>query len=318
MKRTVIFLFSCVLLLVSGCMKYVADRMAADPMAEVLAIATLRQDDTGFFLQVSDTESVEVINPEAIHFKPDTRCMVRYYIGARYGNRYTYTTAFTPYATIGRPYDLPFYETSNGATLRYFWMTAGDALWKLQTDAADITSADGDGSFFWMRGEYVDDQGQLTSGKIRLTGRDIALELSIMTLKTDSNTLAVNVICDGITHQLTTLGMWEQGTDQWTWHTVELPLDQFAGKTVQVQLVGTLRTHSGVFVDAIKVSSMLPGITGDLNGDGAVDVEDVNLLINVILELQSADTLSGDADISADGNTDIEDVNTLINLILNQ
>jgi hypothetical protein len=86
MKRTVIFLFSCVLLLVSGCMKYAADRMAADPMAEVLAIATLRQDDTVFFLQVSDTESVEVINPEAIHFKPDTRCMVRYYIVSRTPN----------------------------------------------------------------------------------------------------------------------------------------------------------------------------------------------------------------------------------------
>ncbi len=256
------------------------------------------------------TVTFRVVEPNA------DQTMVRYYIGARYGNRYTYTTAFTPYATIGRPYDLPFYETSNGATLRYFWMTAGDALWKLQTDAADITSADGDGSFFWMRGEYVDDQGQLTSGKIRLTGRDLKLEMEIMTLRTDSNTLAVNVLCDGASRSLATLNMWEQGTDQWTWHTVEMPLDQYAGKTVQVQLVGTLRTHGGVFVDAIKVTSTPTGLVGDLNGDGAVDVEDVNLLINVILELQSADTLSGNADITGDGSTDIEDVNALINLIL--
>ena len=61
-----------------------------------------------------------------------------------------------------------------------------------------------------------------------------------------------------------------------------------------------------------------PGIVGDLNGDGNVDIEDVNLLINVILETITPDQLAGNADIDGSGVTDVADINELINLVLNQ
>ena len=57
-----------------------------------------------------------------------------------------------------------------------------------------------------------------------------------------------------------------------------------------------------------------PSLRGDLNGDGNVDVEDVNLLINMVLgSVPQTDA----ADLSGDGNADIADVNALINLVLN-
>lgn len=57
-------------------------------------------------------------------------------------------------------------------------------------------------------------------------------------------------------------------------------------------------------------------INGDLNGDGNVDIEDVNLLINLILEKTTVDQLKGNPDLDGSGTTDVADVNTLINIIL--
>ena len=61
-----------------------------------------------------------------------------------------------------------------------------------------------------------------------------------------------------------------------------------------------------------------PGMTGDLNNDGVVDVEDVNLIINLVLDAISSDDVSGDADLDGSGGIDIADVNALINIILAQ
>ncbi|MBR1474270.1 MAG: M6 family metalloprotease domain-containing protein [Muribaculaceae bacterium] len=53
--------------------------------------------------------------------------------------------------------------------------------------------------------------------------------------------------------------------------------------------------------------------TGDLNGDGTVDVTDINTLINIILGKSEQQR---DADINGDGTVDVTDVNMLINIIL--
>lgn len=54
-------------------------------------------------------------------------------------------------------------------------------------------------------------------------------------------------------------------------------------------------------------------ITGDINGDGVVDIADVNAVIDMILNLsQSTDA----ADINGDGIVDIADLNLIINIIL--
>lgn len=55
-------------------------------------------------------------------------------------------------------------------------------------------------------------------------------------------------------------------------------------------------------------------VTGDVNGDGKVDVEDVNCIINVILKLNSDNQAL--ADVDGDGKVDVSDVNAVINIIL--
>lgn len=56
-------------------------------------------------------------------------------------------------------------------------------------------------------------------------------------------------------------------------------------------------------------------LIGDVNGDGVVDIDDVNIVVNVLLE--NVPFIAA-ADITGDGNVDIDDVNRVINAILNQ
>lgn len=55
---------------------------------------------------------------------------------------------------------------------------------------------------------------------------------------------------------------------------------------------------------------------GDVNGDGKVDVADVNCAINVILKIQEPELYAGRADVDGDGKVDVADVNAIINIIL--
>ena len=54
-------------------------------------------------------------------------------------------------------------------------------------------------------------------------------------------------------------------------------------------------------------------MTGDVSGDGVVDISDVNIIINIMLgKIGMIDT----ADINNDGSVDISDVNAVINIML--
>ena len=54
-------------------------------------------------------------------------------------------------------------------------------------------------------------------------------------------------------------------------------------------------------------------LTGDVNGDGTVNITDVNVIISMILDGKGA---TPDADVNGDGTVNISDVNTIISIIL--
>ena len=57
-------------------------------------------------------------------------------------------------------------------------------------------------------------------------------------------------------------------------------------------------------------------IRGDLNADGVVDVDDVNIAINVILKVNTNASIAEMADLNEDGTVDVDDLNIIINIIL--
>ncbi|MBR1803406.1 MAG: dockerin type I repeat-containing protein [Muribaculaceae bacterium] len=124
------------------------------------------------------------------------------------------------------------------------------------------------------------------------------------------------------------------GNDVPEWLTIELEDDMENG-----EWVGTLTAHvtaaalpagmtgrtavvrfgiNGAYIDYKFIQgdggSEEPVLKGDANGDGKIDVEDVNAVINMVLNLQDKDLEV--CDMNGDGKIDVEDVNALINIIL--
>lgn len=59
-------------------------------------------------------------------------------------------------------------------------------------------------------------------------------------------------------------------------------------------------------------------IVGDVDGNGIVDIDDVNALVNIMLDFKTPGDYNGQADITGDGNCDIDDLNEVINIMLAQ
>ena len=57
-------------------------------------------------------------------------------------------------------------------------------------------------------------------------------------------------------------------------------------------------------------------ITGDVNGDGEVNIADINALIDVILNGQDDTASAAMADVNGDGEVNVADINALIDIIL--
>ena len=62
-----------------------------------------------------------------------------------------------------------------------------------------------------------------------------------------------------------------------------------------------------------RVPEQAPGVLGDVNGDGATDIDDANIVINVMLG-KAPEGTSGDVD--GNGVTDVDDLNIIINVII--
>lgn len=76
---------------------------------------------------------------------------------------------------------------------------------------------------------------------------------------------------------------------------------------------GTTSGQEIQFLDeTCNVTSSSPTIRGDVNGDGVVNISDINLIINMIL----SGTFNAKGDVNSDGVVNITDINAVINIIL--
>ncbi len=76
---------------------------------------------------------------------------------------------------------------------------------------------------------------------------------------------------------------------------------------------GGMSSSVGIQLHANCVESTAPELPGDINGDGVIDIMDVNTIINSMLgKIEPND----DCDVNEDGNIDVVDVNSVINAML--
>ncbi|MBQ9216785.1 MAG: M6 family metalloprotease domain-containing protein [Muribaculaceae bacterium] len=95
-------------------------------------------------------------------------------------------------------------------------------------------------------------------------------------------------------------------------------LEQYGTFNYKVQAIYTDQTLSEMSnVMQVTLADGQPWLRGDVNGDGSVDVGDINILINIMLGKDSADNYDGRAYVT-DGDTsiDVADVNVVVNIML--
>ncbi len=71
--------------------------------------------------------------------------------------------------------------------------------------------------------------------------------------------------------------------------------------------------------NGIAAYTLTAGVLGDVNGDGKVDIADVNAVINMMLGLTPSPSPEGEgspADVTGDSQVDIADINAVINIML--
>ena len=71
----------------------------------------------------------------------------------------------------------------------------------------------------------------------------------------------------------------------------------------------------GDFVRMFEIAPTSTGIVGDVDGNGTVDVTDVNILVNIILGKANAADYPN-ANINGEDGIDVSDVNAVVNIIL--
>ena len=59
-------------------------------------------------------------------------------------------------------------------------------------------------------------------------------------------------------------------------------------------------------------------ITGDINGDGSIDVNDINALVNIMLGREQRSSYPGQANVDGDpdDSVDVADINVVLNIML--
>ena len=121
-------------------------------------------------------------------------------------------------------------------------------------------------------------------------------------------------------------GATEQSTSVGTltprqWNSIDLPLTAFTNidfnagvASFQFKFDGGTASEK-LYVDNLYFwkSAAQPSVLGDLNGDGKVDVSDVNIVINMML---GKNATTPEADMNGDNKVDVSDVNAIINLML--
>ena len=133
------------------------------------------------------------------------------------------------------------------------------AVFSVMNDTGTYVAQDGDNGFVGMSGENFEDSGALASGKISLAGMTNPA-LSFYTynyIKNNANTIAVGikVIGDKDFTTVETLTV-ENVCKPNEWGRVIIPLTAYAGKTIQIEFLCTIKLYPYVFLDNITVDSM--------------------------------------------------------------
>lgn len=222
---------------------------------------------------------------------------------------YAYTSAGkskrvdTPLFPVGDTYETPWRESFDGGaavslfrseTVRNYQVVPS---WDVFNDEdSDVKARDNDFGYMAMSGEHSDDCARFYSGKVSLAGLSRpALSFYVYNYtagtSVDRNELEVYVCVAPpfvFQKEIVVGDLPAKG-----WNKVIVPLDEFAGKTIQFAFQGTTKTHMATPVDCIVIDDL-----ADVDLE-AVEVEapatvSAGRVFNVVARVENGGSLKAD------------------------
>ena len=140
-----------------------------------------------------------------------------------------------------------------------------DCGWSGYNNSDGIDAQDGDNCFAGFRGIAEGNAGSLYTGKLDLSDLTAPM-LTYWVYKMgpeDINTIELSVggFGEWESMDLTSMDQLEEG-----WNKIEIPMDDYEGKTLQVKWVATVKLYSYVLLDNISLKSKDPSSVDEIDG----------------------------------------------------
>jgi len=169
--------------------------------------------------------------------------------------------AFTDYVAVGEAYPLPYEESFPNLSMGYLAIQGGYDVYTYWDFASDNTfeevqSQDNDNGMLAMFSQYKGSKAYFKTGLIDLgEAKNPMLTFYLYDLFTpemaNTNTIEIQVGEYNTFNTIKTVTIGDFGTEGW--HRVEVPLTDYAGKTIQINLIGTANSFQHIHLDNLKV-----------------------------------------------------------------
>lgn len=125
--------------------------------------------------------------------------------------------------------------------------------WLVATNSSfpDVTPPDGNGMFV-MRGAYKNSSSDLVTGRIKLPESPV-LEFFYFSIDTVSANIISVAVDDGSGAGFEEVASIVNNEGAMQWNKVSIPLEKYAGKTVQLQFTGVIQNYIYIFMDDIRL-----------------------------------------------------------------
>ncbi len=163
---------------------------------------------------------------------------------------------------VGTPYDGYFESFADGLLGHDLIITGtvGNAKWALATDAtfSDLASADLDGGFIMMQGQYLDDASSIMLGKFTLANLDDpAFSFYTYNINNDDANIIevyINDRSNADGYQLVYENYVSETGAANSWNKVLIDLSDYAGKEIEIKVGGSIQKYANIMFDAFKVA----------------------------------------------------------------
>ncbi len=167
----------------------------------------------------------------------------------------------TEYVGLGEPYTLPYEDSFPDLKTSYLSIMGGSdrfAYWDNASDKTfeEVQSQDGDNGMLAMFSEYIGSWAYFRTGIIDLADAAnpmltfYVFNYSLPDLP-NNNTIEVQIGRYARFESVKTITLDDLGTEGW--HRVEVPLTEYAGEQIQINLIGTVDRFQWMHIDNLKV-----------------------------------------------------------------